>query len=117
MRGVVVAASVASAALAVAVAPTPSASAAACTDRDACFRPGDNYSGEMTYLNNSRSRANYCVDLPVPARSVASRAGVQILLSENPCGGPAGQHRYVSTDEKVPSLGFFARSVSWCPSC
>ncbi|BDT87046.1 hypothetical protein FMUAM8_28100 [Nocardia cyriacigeorgica] len=104
-------------AFAVVIAPTPTASAASCSTGDACFWSGENYSGRATQLKNSDNKKNYCINLNVPSQSVISNYDRQFLLSSESCGGGKKQYRYVSAGQKVPSLGFTARSISWCPSC
>lgn len=119
MRVLMFAAAMALGLFAVLPMPTPPASASVPCDRDACLWSGDNFTGEAQVAVHTDSAENYCLNLSFPARSVANRVGREVLLSSNPCGsGPTPhEYRYVGNGEDVPSLGFEARSISWCPSC
>ncbi|MFI6047625.1 peptidase inhibitor family I36 protein [Nocardia sp. NPDC051321] len=91
------------------------ASAQSC-GADACLWSGDNYSGSAWALSHSASSENYCTELPGQVQSVFNNSQVQLMLSEGTCGSP-GAYKYVSPGEAVPSLGFAATVLSWCPSC
>lgn len=118
MRGATVAAAMVLGLFALFSMPAPSASASVSCGWDACFWSGDNYTGQLHGAVHTDSAANYCLDV-APARSVANRVGREILMSSNPCGSGSTPHeyRYVGNGADVPSLGFTARSIMWCPSC